>query len=247
MSALLAGPASSQTEIVGKLVGYDGQPMPRAAVMLLDDPLGKHLALAEAASHGSFRFVTERKGLAILRLIGVNHARDGALLMLDQPRKVEMFAKLATHQYRPDFEQAEVRGDSRKSPVDGRKLAKQLDGTYPCVRQIPYLQKAYDRFRSKGFEILSYSVDSRREAVVHFRTERYPMPWLHSIDSGLREFESDMVKQFEVPILPYALLIDRTGRILATDFELEGQGLEKALSQISGDPSDGAGEGRKIP
>ena len=46
----------------------------------------------------------------------------------------------------------------------------------PCIQEFPYLQKAYDQFHNKGFEILSYSLDASREVVVRFRKERFPMP-----------------------------------------------------------------------
>ena len=103
----------------------------------------------------------------------------------------------------------------------------------PCIRQMPYLEQAYARYRSKGFEIISYSLDSNRDVVRQFRGGKFTMPWIHAIDPELREMEGDPVaKQFELVGLPAAFLVDSDGKILATTFELANEGLEKVLAEI---------------
>jgi hypothetical protein len=90
----------------------------------------------------------------------------------------------------------------------------------------------------KGFEILSYSVDDNREAVHRFRKERYAMPWLHAIDPQLRAIHDNVAKQFEVVGLPNAFLVDASGKILATRYEMLGEQLEKKLAEILGGPAN---------
>lgn len=108
---------------------------------------------------------------------------------------------------------------------------------HPCISQMPYLHRAYERFRDKGFEILSYSFDSNRDVVKQFRKGKTPMPWLHAIDPQLREMNDDVVKQFELYGIPAALLVDANGTILATIFDIDGDNLEKVLTKILGEAS----------
>ncbi len=104
---------------------------------------------------------------------------------------------------------------------------------HPCIRQMPYLEQAYAKYRSKGFEIISYSFDSNRDVVRQFRNGKITMPWLHAIDPELREMEGDPVaKQFELVGIPTAFLVNSDGKILATTFELANEGLERVLAEI---------------
>jgi alkyl hydroperoxide reductase subunit AhpC len=97
---------------------------------------------------------------------------------------------------------------------------------------MPSMQKAYDKFKGDGFEILSYSLDATREVVDKFRKERYPMPWLHSIDPDLKEWDSQMVKDFDVGGIPRAVLVDANGMIIAKDQDARADKLEETLEKV---------------
>ena len=106
----------------------------------------------------------------------------------------------------------------------------------PCLGEMPKLHKAYEKFRNKGFEILSYSFDSNREVVSNFRKRKdTPMPWLHAIDPQLREMNDEIAKQFEIFGIPAVFLVDSNGKILATHFDLGGDNLEKILTEMLGE------------
>ena len=103
----------------------------------------------------------------------------------------------------------------------------------PCVEELKYLHKAYEKFKTKDFEILSISLDAAPEVVVNFRRGKWKMPWLHV----LLEKESDHLvsKEFEVIGPPKPILVDgNTGKILAMEGELRGQNLEKTLITFLG-------------
>ncbi|MEX2232454.1 MAG: TlpA disulfide reductase family protein [Cyclobacteriaceae bacterium] len=102
----------------------------------------------------------------------------------------------------------------------------------PCIQEFPYLQRAYEQYHDKGFQILSYSLDASREVVVRFRKERFPMPWLHGIDLKLQRNQSPMAKQFEVFDIPAAFLIDESGKILATSQDVSKEKLEEVLKKL---------------
>jgi thiol-disulfide isomerase/thioredoxin len=102
----------------------------------------------------------------------------------------------------------------------------------PCISEFPGLTKLYEQYHDRGFEILSYSIDSKSDLVRQFRRDRFAMPWLHAMDPALREIQSPMAQDFEVMSIPRPLLIDRDGAIIATDQECRGAKLEELLKHL---------------
>lgn len=104
----------------------------------------------------------------------------------------------------------------------------------PCIGEMEYLHKAYEKFKRKNFEILSLSFDTGREDVMKFRNGKWKMPWLHAfLEEG---FDHPVAKQFEVIAIPKPILVDgNTGKVLAMEMELRGENLEKTLSKFLGE------------
>jgi thiol-disulfide isomerase/thioredoxin len=100
----------------------------------------------------------------------------------------------------------------------------------PCVAEMESLQKAWDKFKSKKFEILSLSLDRVPEDVKKFRDEKWKMPWLHSFATNDKQLTND----FEVIAIPRALLVDASGKIVAMENDLRGERLEKTLAKFVG-------------
>jgi thiol-disulfide isomerase/thioredoxin len=90
----------------------------------------------------------------------------------------------------------------------------------PCVREMPSLQRVYDRFRDQGLEILAVAVDDvpgerqadgRIQGVVSQFVEQYGLTFPVVVDpTGGTE------DRFGTEFLPTTVLIDRTGRIVTT-------------------------------
>jgi len=102
----------------------------------------------------------------------------------------------------------------------------------PCISELPGLTKLYEQYRGRGFEILSYSIDSGVDAVRQFRKQRFPMPWLQAIDPQFRELQSPMAKDFEVFSIPRPVLVDSNGIVVGTDEECRGSKLEELLKRL---------------
>ena len=99
-----------------------------------------------------------------------------------------------------------------------------------CVADMENLHKVYEKFKSKGFEILSLSFDGKLEDVVKFRKNRWKMPWFNSlIEKG---FDNDIVKQFDIIGVPTPILVDKTGKIIALNEDVRGEKLEKVLEKV---------------
>lgn len=103
----------------------------------------------------------------------------------------------------------------------------------PCVKEMPELHAAYEKFGGEDFEILSLSFDGAMETVEKFRKDKWEMPWLHTFVQG--GLESDIAKTFEVVGIPKPVLVDPDGIIVATDSDLRGEKLEETLARYLGD------------
>jgi peroxiredoxin len=102
----------------------------------------------------------------------------------------------------------------------------------PCVKEQPELSKLYKKFKNsdftdgKGFEIFGVSLDSKKanwEAVIN----KYGVNWIQVSD--LKFWSSPVAKLYNIQELPFNVLIDGKGIILAKN--LHGEGLEKELSK----------------
>ncbi len=102
----------------------------------------------------------------------------------------------------------------------------------PCVGEMENLHKAYAKFKSKNFQILSLSLDRKPEDVAKFRGEKWKMPWLHTFVTD----DASITNAFEVIGIPRPLLVDENGKIIAMETELRGDQLEKTLAKFLGEP-----------
>ena len=99
----------------------------------------------------------------------------------------------------------------------------------PCVQELPYLQRAWERYRDRGLVIVSLSLDKSPDVVAQFRRKRFAMPWLHGwLRKGFRE---PVVQMFGVTALPFPILLDPEGKILAFGVQLRAGNLQRTLAQ----------------
>ncbi|MBS0205127.1 MAG: redoxin domain-containing protein [Planctomycetes bacterium] len=99
-----------------------------------------------------------------------------------------------------------------------------------CLDELPNLKRNYREFHDKGFEIVGISVDDDREALQTFlKKQRLPWTTLHDEDTGS---EHQAAIQYGIAAYPTSFLIDRDGRVLATD--LRGRKLSRKLDELCG-------------
>ncbi|MDE0419441.1 MAG: TlpA disulfide reductase family protein [Gammaproteobacteria bacterium] len=96
----------------------------------------------------------------------------------------------------------------------------------PCRVEIPHMKEAYDRYREKGFEIVSFTIDDDREAWEEASAEE-GLPW---INLGMGP-EAEAPVAYNVTGVPKNYLVDsRTGDIVAKD--LRGHKLDEKLEEL---------------
>jgi|LSQX01.2.fsa_nt_gb thiol-disulfide isomerase/thioredoxin len=82
----------------------------------------------------------------------------------------------------------------------------------PCRIANPKLKELYEQYRDKGFEIYGVSLDRNREQWIQgIKDDK--INWIQVSD--LRFWNSPVVSLYNVEAIPYSVMLDREGRILA--------------------------------
>ena len=98
----------------------------------------------------------------------------------------------------------------------------------PCRSENPNLVKAYSTYHRKGFQIYQVSLDKTREAWERGIEEDQLGKWLHVSD--IQYWNSKAAKLYRIESIPSNFLLDREGRIIATN--LRGEALQAKLAEI---------------
>ncbi len=100
----------------------------------------------------------------------------------------------------------------------------------PCVEEQPELKALYDTYSDKvknnQFEILGISLDRNKESWQK-AIDRFGINWIQISD--LKFWKSPVAKLYEVDELPFNIIIDGQGTILAKN--LHGKDLEEFLKK----------------
>ncbi|MCY7420283.1 MAG: AhpC/TSA family protein [Chitinophagaceae bacterium] len=97
----------------------------------------------------------------------------------------------------------------------------------PCRAENPNVVAAYNQFKNKNFTILGVSLDQDKAAWLK-AIEKDKLQWPHMSD--LKMWESTAVKAYGFDGIPFNVLIDPQGKIIASS--LRGQDLEAKLAEV---------------
>jgi peroxiredoxin len=106
----------------------------------------------------------------------------------------------------------------------------------PCRKDNPEVVRMYNRFNSKGFEILGVSLDRDKDAWIK-AIAKDSLRWNQVSD--LKYWQSEAAQNYGVKSIPHTVLIDRNGLVIARG--LRGKALERKLEEIFQD-EDKSGE-----
>lgn len=100
----------------------------------------------------------------------------------------------------------------------------------PCIRELPNVSAAYEKYHDQGLEVLSISLDTEKSldnlpAIL----TKHRMVWPQVCDAA--KFDSALVKLYGIRGIPATVLIDGdSGKILATD--LRGTSLDTKIAEV---------------
>ena len=100
----------------------------------------------------------------------------------------------------------------------------------PCRAESPNLKAAYDKYKNAGFTILSISVDKEADKDKWLKAieQDGTGAWIHV--AQFQSAESKMSTLYAIPHLPFNVLIDPSGKIIAK--ELRGEALSATLQKL---------------
>ena len=96
----------------------------------------------------------------------------------------------------------------------------------PCRLENPNMVKLYQDFKDKGMEVVSVSLDTKKDKWTD-AIRKDGMPWVHVSD--LKGWESGVVRQYGVDAVPAIFVLDENNRILAK--QLRGERLRAFIEQ----------------
>jgi peroxiredoxin len=125
-----------------------------------------------------------------------------------------------------------------KMPNDSTLALSSLRGKYvlidfwaswcgPCRKENPNVVRMYYKFKDKGFDIFSVSLDQEKTSWVN-AIEKDGLPWHHVSD--LQHWNSAAAAAYGVQGIPATFLLDKEGKVIAK--YLRGEELEKKLEEI---------------
>jgi len=98
----------------------------------------------------------------------------------------------------------------------------------PCRIENPNLVKAYEMYHNRGFQIFQVSLDKTREAWIKGIQDDHLEKWIHVSDVGY--WNSVVVPLYKIESIPANYLLDRNGRVIASN--LRGEALQKKLAGL---------------
>ena len=138
-----------------------------------------------------------------------------------QPKQGQMAAEIAL---------PSVTGDTIKlSSLKGKVVLLDFWASWcgPCRYTNKNLVKLYAKYKDKGFEIYSVSLDDHAQQWKN-AIKKDKIQWLQVNEGG--GWEAKTAQTWNISALPTSFLIDKEGKLLAMD--LEGKELENALKYL---------------
>lgn len=97
----------------------------------------------------------------------------------------------------------------------------------PCIKDMPHMKEIYEKYKNQGFEIVGVSLDDNKEAWAG-ATNKFKLPWPQF--SNLKGWDEDGARTYNVRGIPYTILIDKDGTIVAES--LRGDQISQKIEEL---------------
>lgn len=145
-------------------------------------------------------------------------------------KRIEVLRKVAIGQFAPDF----TLNDSTGNPISlsslkGKILLVDFWAAWcgPCRAENPNVVKAWQKYKSKGFDVLGVSFDTNRDKWIKAIKDD-KLTWTHVSD--LKGWDNEAGKLYGINSIPANVLLDRDQKIIASG--LRGEDLHKKLKEL---------------
>ena len=97
----------------------------------------------------------------------------------------------------------------------------------PCRQENPNVVAAFKKYSTKNFTVLGVSLDAEKESWLQAIKDDQ-LTWTHVSD--LKQWESKVVPLYQITGIPFNVLVNPEGKIIAAD--LRGEELDKKLAEV---------------
>lgn len=144
-------------------------------------------------------------------------------------------AKIAVGRPAPEIALPDPGGKVRKlSDLRGKVVLVDFWASWcgPCRRENPNVVEVYKKYKKDGFEVFSVSLDKSadpwKQAIGQDK-----LTWANHV-SDLKFWQSQAAQDYGVHSIPFPVLLDREGKVIAFGNNIRGPLLESNLQQIFG-------------
>lgn len=133
----------------------------------------------------------------------------------------------------PELKFADPKGKERSlSDLKGKYVLIDFWASWcgPCRRENPSVVGLYNKYKSKGFEIFSVSLDKDQTKWIQ-AIQQDQLSWPNHV-SDLKGWSSDAARLYGVQSIPHTVLLDKEGTIIASG--LRGPNLTAKLAELMG-------------
>lgn len=144
--------------------------------------------------------------------------------------ELERLKKIAVGQFAPSIEYKDATGNTVSlANFKGKYVLLDFWASWckPCRMENPNVVKMYNKYKDKGFEILSISLDQDENAWKK-AIEADGLIWNHVSD--LNYSQQTLATNYNVQAIPMTYLLDKEGKIIAKN--LRGKALEDKLAEL---------------
>ena len=109
----------------------------------------------------------------------------------------------------------------------------------PCIAEIPNVLEQYEKYHSRGFEVIGISLDQERDALEKFVTDRkIPWPILFEPPEG-SGWQHPLATYYGISGIPTVILIGKDGNVVSLN--ARGERLGELLDELFKDSSSAGG------
>ncbi|MBN1251729.1 MAG: AhpC/TSA family protein [Bacteroidales bacterium] len=152
-------------------------------------------------------------------------------LVINLHNKIKSFSGLMVGDEAPEIDLPNPTGKNIKlSSLRGKYVLIDFWAAWctPCRRESPNMVAIYNQYNKKGFEIFSVSLDKTKSDWENAITKDGLGKWTHVSD--LKYWNSQAARDYGVDGIPFTVLIDKEGKIIAKG--LRGENLKIKLAEI---------------
>lgn len=187
-----------------------------------------------SANGGEALLSMEDRRALLMRLQQEVRERQMAEARQNPPRQAAPQSAVKTGQVAPEISLPTPEGELMNlSQLRGKVVLVDFWASWckPCRAENPNVVRMYNKYKDKGFEIYGVSLDRTKDAWLK-AIEKDGLTWHHVSD--LKFWNSEAAQTYGVRGIPYTVLLDKEGKIVAES--LRGQALEdKVASMLASD------------